>query len=189
MSQTTTPKTPASTSTQALATSRENIQAFGKHYDYDVTYLLEFTDASPGAFQAFEPIMPMGRYRKAAPLELMTVVKLAASRVEDCGPCLLLGVKMAREAGVPEEIIRGALQGGKGLSPELKEAHDYARAVAVNSSAVAEMLPKLEQRWGQEVMAELALVIVAMATYPTLKRALGHAQSCSVIPELGALAA
>lgn len=170
----------------SLAAARETIHGFGKHYDYDVTYLLEFMDASPGAFQAFEPVMPMGRFRKAAPLELITVAKLAASRVEDCGPCLLLGVKMAREAGVQETTIQGALHGGKGLNPELKEVHDYARAVAVNSSAVADLLPKLEERWGREVLAELALAIVAVATYPTLKRALGHAQSCALIPELAA---
>lgn len=173
-------------STDKLTAARENFQAFGKHYDYDVTYLEEFMDASPGAFQAFEPVMPMGRYRKAASLELIFLVKIAAGRVEDCGPCLLLGVKMAREAGVSEEIIRGGLQGGKGLSPELKDVHDYARAVAVNSSAVTDLLPKLEQRWGREVVAELALAIVAVATYPTLKRALGHAKSCSLIPELAA---
>lgn len=175
--------TPTTTTTSA---ARETIQSFGKHYDYDVSYLEEFMDASPGAFQAFAPVMPMGRYRKAAPVELIFIAKIAASRVEDCGPCLLLGVKMAREAGVSEAIIQGALHGGKGLSPEFKEVHEYAQAVAVNSERVTELLPRIEERWGREVVAELALAIVAVAVYPTLKRALGHAQSCALIPELNA---
>lgn len=186
MSQTTPPTASSITHISPLATARETIRGFGNHYDYDVTYLEEFMDASPGAFQAFEPVMPMGRYRKAAPVEMIFVAKIAASRVEDCGPCLLLGVKMAREAGVPETTLQQALHGGKDLSPELKEVHDYARAVAVNSERVKELLPRIEERWGREVVAELALAIAATAIYPTLKRALGHAQSCALIPELNA---
>jgi hypothetical protein len=172
------------TSTDQINASKEYIRAFGKHYDYDVTYVEEFMEASPGAFQAFEGVMGMGQYHKAAPLDLLVIAKLTASRAEDCGPCTLLGVKMAREAGVAEEVIRGALRGGEGLTAEQREVRDYARAVAANEVLAPELLERLEKRLGKEVIAELAIAIVGARIYPTLKRALGHATSCSLIPDL-----
>src|SRR5688572_3944652 len=58
-------------STDQLAASREQIRGFGQHYDYDVSYLEALMDASPGAFQVFEAAMGMGRFRKAAPIDLL----------------------------------------------------------------------------------------------------------------------
>ncbi|MEZ0389104.1 MAG: hypothetical protein ACAI34_18660 [Verrucomicrobium sp.] len=175
---------PIPTSTDPINASRQYLRAFGQHYDYDVSYVEELLEASPGAFQAFEGAMATGQYRKAAPLELLALVKLTATRVEDCGPCTLLGVKMAREAGVAETVIQGALHRGRGLPPEQLEVHQYAHAVAANEPLDPEFLSRLKSRLGAEVMAELAVAIVGARIYPTLKRAMGHASSCSLIPEL-----
>ncbi len=169
-----------------LAASRETIRQFGRHYDYDASYLEELMDASAAAFQAFEAAMPMARVRKAAPVDLMMIAKLAAMRAQDCGPCTLLTVKIAREAGVAEEAIRSVLRGGEGLPPMQRDVHDYARALALNEDMEAGLLPRLVQNCGRETLAELAVNIIATKLYPTLKRALGHQQSCSLIPELAA---
>jgi hypothetical protein len=174
------------TNTDTLAASRQNIQAFGQHYDYDVSYLEELMDASPGAFQAFEAAMGMGRYQKSAPDELLMIAKIAAMRLQDCGPCTLLGVKMAREKGLPEALIQAALHQGKGLTPDQRDIYDYARGVTANVDLDPDLLPRLHARLGCEVVAEIALNIVSTQLYPTLKRALGHAQSCALIPELAA---
>lgn len=172
--------------TDRINSSRNSIRAFGRQYDYDVSYLDELMDVSPEAFLAFQGAMGMSQYHKEAPLDLLTIAKLTASRSEDCGPCTLLGVKMAREAGVPEAVIQGALRGGRGLSAEQLEVHQYAQAVATNEALDPDLLTRLEERLGKEVIAELALAIVAAKIYPTLKRGLGHASSCSLIPELAA---
>ncbi len=172
------------TTTDPLAVSREAIRAFGQHYDYDVTYIEELMEMSPGAFHAFEAAMPLGQYQKAAPTELLTIARIAAMRVEDCGPCMELGIKIVREAGVSEHIIRGALHGGKGLNAELLDVYNYARAVAANEEMDSELLPRLKARWGGEVIAELAIAITGTRLYPTLKRALGHAKSCALFPSL-----
>jgi hypothetical protein len=174
------------TSNDKLAAARENIKAFGQHYNYDVSYLEELMDASPGAFLAFEGAMGVGRYQKAAPKDLLFIAKITATRAEDCGPCTALGLKMAKEAGIPDAVVRGALKNGKGLSPEQLDVYHYARAVAANEVMDPELLPRLEKRWGREVLAELAVAIVGACVYPTMKRALGHAQSCALIPELAA---
>jgi alkylhydroperoxidase family enzyme len=167
-----------------LAAAREGLRAFAQHYDYDVSYLEALMEASPGTFFAFEGAMNAGRFQKAAPTELLAIAKITALRTEDCGPCTELSIKMAREKGVPDAILRGALHGGKGLSPEHLEIHQYARAVAANEEMDPDLLPRLEARWGREVMAELALAIVGARIYPTIKRALGYAKSCSLIPGL-----
>jgi hypothetical protein len=174
----------SNTTTEKIAASREAIRAFGQRYDYDVGYVEALIEASPGAFTAYEAAMPMGQYQKAAPTELLTIAKLATVQVEDCGPCLELGIKLARESKVPESVIRGALQGGKGLSPEQLDVYRYARGVAENADMDPELLPRIENRWGREVIAELAIAIVATRMYPALKRALGYAKRCSLMPEL-----
>ena len=160
------------------------LRGFGAHYDYDTSYLEELLDASPTAFQAFEAAMPMARVRKAAPVDLIMIAKLAAMKAQDCGPCTLLSVKMAREAGLDEKRIRATLKGGEGLEREDRELHDYAVAVALNHEMPPDLLPRLRERLGAEVLAEIAVNIVATKLYPTLKRALGHSQSCALIPEL-----
>lgn len=169
-----------------IAASRQALRGFGQHYDYDVSYLEELLDSSPGAFFAFEAAMPMGQYRQSVPLDLLFIAKIAAMRQQDCGPCTELGMKIAREAGVSEPVIRGALHGGQGLNDEQLDVYHYARGVAANEELDPDLLPRLQKRWGREVIAELALAIVATRLYPTLKRALGHARSCSLFPALAA---
>ena len=172
------------TSSDPLAASRQALQEFGRHFDYDVGYLLELADASPEAFRAFEAAMPMSRVQKVAPAETVQIANIAGMRAQDCGPCTELCLKIAREAGVAEPVIQGALRGGEGLNAEQRDIHDYARAVALNEEMDPELLPRLEARLGKAALAEIAVNLVGMRIYPTLKRALGHAKSCSLIPAL-----
>ena len=171
-------------STENLEASREKIRGFGRHYDYDVSYIEQLLDASPGAFLAFEAAMPMGTYHNAAPADLLYIAKIAAMRIQDCGPCTELGVKKAREAKVPESVIQGALHGGKGLAPLQLDVYHYAQAVISYEDLPPDLLSRLESALGREVLAELALALVAARLYPTLKHALGHAKSCSLVPSL-----
>lgn len=164
--------------------SRKTLHGFGAHYNYDTSYLEELLDDSPIAFRAFEAAMPMARVRNAAPIDLIMIAKLAAMKAQDCGPCTLLTVKMAQEAGVKDSIIRAVLKGGDGLDGEHRDVYSYAVSVALNEELPADLLPRLREHLGREVMAEIAVNIIATKLYPTLKRALGHSQSCALIPEL-----
>jgi hypothetical protein len=83
-----------------------------------------------------------------------------------------------------EAIIRGALRGGEGLNSEQLDVYHYAGGVAANEDLDPELLPRLEARWGREGIAELAIGIVATHMYPALKRALGYAKRCSLMPDL-----
>lgn len=167
-----------------LSDSREALQSFGRHFDYDVGYLLALADASPEAFRAFEAAMAMSRVQKAASAEALHIAKIAAMRAQDCGPCTELSLKIAREAGVAEAVIQGALRGGKGLDGAQRDLHDYARAVALDEEMPPDLLPRLEARLGRAALAEIAVNIVGTRIYPTLKRALGQAKSCALFPSL-----
>jgi len=162
----------------------EETRSFGRHYDYDITWMEDLLERSPEAFEAFRGAMAMSGLSRKAPVELAAIARLAALRVEDCGPCLLLSVKMAREAGVSEAVIRGTLKGGEGLEGEALEVFRFARAVAANEPIDEPWRQELETRLGLDVIAELGVVIAGVRIYPTLKRALGHAKSCSLMPEL-----
>lgn len=172
------------TTIDSTLASREAARAFGHQYHYDVSYMEALLEASPGAYKAFENAMGMSRCQKVAPAELLAIVKITTMKIEDCGPCLELSLKLGREAGVDESILLGALRGGKGLSPEHLEVHQYAKSVAANIPMEPELLIRLQERYGREVMAELAVVIAGVRIYPTIKRGMGYAQSCSLMPEL-----
>lgn len=172
------------TSVDPMAASRQALEAFGRHFDYDVSYLLELADASPVAFHAFEAAMALSRVHHVAPLEAIHLAKIAGMRAQDCGPCTELSLKMAREAGVAEPAIQGALRGGNGLTAEQRDIYDYARAVALNEEMDPTLLPRLKARLGDAALAEIAVNLVGVRIYPALKRALGHAKSCSVMRSL-----
>jgi hypothetical protein len=84
---------------------------------------------------------------------------------------------------VPEVIIRGTLRGGEGPTPEQLDVYRCARGVAANEDLDPELLPRLKKRRGREVVAEFAIAIVATRMYPALKRALGYAKRCSLMPD------
>ncbi len=102
-------------------------------------------------------------------------------QTEDCGACLQLTVRQALEAGVSKQIIEAGLNGGQGLTNELKDIYQFAVAVASNIFCDDELVERLERNFGNTVIAELALCIAGARVYPTIKRALGYAKSCSLI--------
>jgi AhpD family alkylhydroperoxidase len=163
---------------------REAARAFGRQQDYDVTYMEALLEASPGAYAAFAAAMGMSRYQNKAPSDLLAIAKITATRVEDCGPCVELGIKLAREAGVSDAVIHGALFGGQGLSGPYLKVYQYARAVAANETMEPGLIEGLEDCYGREVLAELAVAIAGVKIYPTVKRALGFARSCPLMPSL-----
>lgn len=57
-----------------------------------------------------------------------------------------------------EEVIQGALRGGKGLNAEQRDVHDYARAVVLNEEMDPELLSRLRARVGEEALAETAFM-------------------------------
>lgn len=158
----------------------EFIDQFEEHYKYDCDYMREMLKTSPDGFKAFEGFLPMGRYKKATPIDVIFVAKLAAMKSEDCGACTQLNIRMAIEAGVPKDILKCVMNNGEGLSEELKDVYNFSVAVATNSVMPDGLYEKMESRYSREVIVELGLAIASTKVYPTIKRALGYAKSCAL---------
>ncbi|MDG2171007.1 MAG: carboxymuconolactone decarboxylase family protein [Opitutales bacterium] len=160
------------------SSAKTSLESFENHYEYDASYLHEVLDASPEGFEAFSKFGDMGMYRKTLSPEVFFVSKIAAAQTEDCGPCTKLNVRMAREAGVSDQIIRGAMT-GKGLRSDLEAVRVFSIAVAFNEVRPGQVEEMIDS-YGREGLAELALSIASMRVYPCMKRALGFDQSCAV---------
>lgn len=166
--------------TEQIESARTQTRQFGEHYDYDVRYLEDMLEASPDGFARFQAVAAMASYREALPPEVAFVAKIAAFSVVDCGPCLELTIKMGREAGVADAVLRGARRDGEGLSPELGEVHGYAAQIAAGGTPELERVERMRDRYSSAGLVEMSLGIASALLFPAVKRTLGHAQSCSL---------
>ena len=156
---------------------------FSRRYDYDVSYLHELAEVSPGAFVRYLMIAPLGQYRKAAPIDAYFAAKMVATRRADCGTCLKLVAKMAREANVDQTTVMSVLRDEPdGVSDDVQLAMRFANAVIDQDAVeVAETHQAIVERWGKAAATDMSLAVTFGTFFPMLKRGLGHAQSCEPI--------
>ena len=143
-------------------------------------YLRDLVAASGSAFRKFCLFLPMAGHRTAATAEQCAVARLAATLAEDCGTCVQAVVNQARAEGVPAAVLRAVLDNRAGELPEiLAEVHAFARAVATAAPDGGERAEALKRRLGLAAQADIAVAVASARLFPTLKRGLGHAVSCS----------
>jgi len=165
----------------SIAAYRTEIDNFEAHYKYDSTYMRELLDHSPEGFAKFNSFMPLSSHIEKLKLEDYWVAKLAAMQVEDCGECLQLNVRMALEAGVPKTLVQAAIQGGRDLPDQLRDVYDYAKSVANHELVDNELMDRIEARFDKGALLEFGLCIATAKVFPTIKRALGYAKTCSLV--------
>lgn len=134
-----------------------------------------------GALEKLQHFMPASSHRHAAPAELFAMARIGATRAEDCGPCTLIAARWALHDGLPRELVQAALDGAL-PEGDLADAYAFGRAVALGQPEAADLGAVLAARHGAAVRDELALTVATIRVYPALKRGLGIAQSCSVVP-------
>lgn len=148
-----------------------------------VDYLRHMARVSLSAFFKFAKIIPMASYRRSLPKEPYFVAVIVATRSEDCGPCVQIGVNHAKQAGVPLDVIQPALDRRPDLLPaDLAAVYRFAEAIVAKSPDADELRNVMRQQYGEEGLVEMALAIAACRVFPVTKRVLGYAKSCSVFP-------
>jgi alkylhydroperoxidase family enzyme len=151
---------------------------FGVPLDY-CRYMLK---VSLRAFFKFGKFLAVDEYRRVLPAAPCYVARIVAVRDADCGTCVQIAVNQARKAGVPAEVLQAVLDGRlDDLPEELREAYRFAEAVATQSGQEDEWRECIRQRYGDEGLIEMALAIASCRAFPTIKRALGYAVSCSAV--------
>lgn len=134
--------------------------------------------ARPSLF-AMRKAMGLLHYRKTLPVAAAAVAHIAAAKVHDCGSCVQIAVNLSRRAGVPRELLEAVAAGRVDSLPgSLAAVYRYAETVASGEDSL-ELRGRLTAEYGEAGLAELALTIAAAGYFPTLKRGLGHAVSCS----------
>jgi len=159
----------------------QEMESFSRHYRYDMDYLKEFLQASPEGFEKFANFRPLSYHREFLPLQTYWVSKLAAMQVADCGACLQLTVRMALEAGIDKPLVQACLQGGSRLPEKLKDIFDFATAVASYRNIDPLLEERIDAQLDKRQRIELGVCVATASVYPTIKRAMGYTQSCSLV--------
>jgi len=160
---------------------QKQISDFEAHYKYDSTYMRELLEYSPEGFTKFNNFMPLASHREKLSPEVYWTVKLAAMQVEDCGECLQLNVRFALEGGLSKQLVETILYSSDELPENLKDAYDFARNIAALTPADNALVERIETLYDKGALLEIGLCIASAKMFPTIKRTLGYAKSCSLI--------
>ena len=145
-------------------------------------YVREIAEASTAAVTKFALLAPFASHRRRLPKTAYHLVKLTVTGFADCGASVQITLNQALNDGVPQSYLRSVLQDHLDELPlALREVCEYARAV-VEGWDNPELRETLRSRYGTEGLAELAFAIGSAQLFPTVKRAMGHAQTCSTHP-------
>jgi alkylhydroperoxidase family enzyme len=158
------------------------IAAAEKDLGVPLDYCRYIVGVSLRASFKFAKFLAVDEYRRALPPAPCYVARIVAVRDADCGTCVQIAVNQARKAGVPAELLQAVLDGRlDDLPEELKEAYRFAEAVATQSGEEDVWREHIRRRYGDEGLIEMALAIASCRAFPTIKRALGYAVSCSAV--------
>jgi alkylhydroperoxidase family enzyme len=161
---------------------KRQIRSREKEFGVPLDYLVEMYETAPDAFWAFTKLTPAAEYRGKVPPAPYHVARLVATRHADCGTCVQLVVNMAKKDGVEQEVLKAVLGGRVEELPEsLRDVYRFAQAVVTQNGEAEPYRDRLKQVFGAEAVVELAMAIAMCQVFPTLKRGLGHAKSCSVV--------
>jgi len=117
------------------------------------------------------------------PTTAVHVASLVGSMAEDCGSCVQIGVNLARQAGVSREILQAVVRRTPEALPEqLADVYHFADAVTAGSPEQDDYRERVRQHYGDEGLVEIALAVALHRVFPTLKRGLGFAKSCALVP-------
>ena len=164
---------------------KRKLSAFGDAFGYDTSYGAELINVDVAAGLALARLSKVAAYRADAPAGAWYAAKIVAAMSEDCGPCVQLGITMAERGGVPDSDLRAIIVGDVArMSAEASLGYRFAKALLARSPDLDDLRAEIVQRWGQRALAAISIGIVATRTFPGLKWALGHGQSCQAV-EIG----
>lgn len=160
---------------------RDQIRRFEQAYEYDGSYLYDLLDRTPAGFARFHAARPMTSFREHLPAEAHYVAAITVMQHKDCGSCLQLNLKMAREEEVDPELLRTLLESPDKLPAPLQDVRRHAALVIADQEPDGECAARIREHYGEAAFGELALCIAGVQIYPTLKRALLKASACQVL--------
>jgi hypothetical protein len=162
------------------------IDKMERQFGYDATYMRDMLRISPGSFVKFGMLTQLVD-RGAAPGALLAAAGIAATLVEDCGPCTQISVDMATAGGLDPAILRGILAGDVvAMGNVAALGWRFAQASMARDMETADPLrDEIIRRWGEKGLLAVSLAITTGRMYPTVKYALGYGKACSRVTVAG----
>ncbi len=145
-------------------------------------YIGRMGETSFSGFLKFLGFLPVAGHRRKADKAVAHAVKVVATQHEDCGPCVQIAVNAALDEGVEPQMIRALLKRDHDELPsDVSLAVRFAEGVLANDGSEDAPRRQIESRLGSTVLTELCLGIATARVFPTIKRGMGFAKSCSLI--------
>ena len=167
---------------------KRKLRAFGAAFGYDIEYAVDLVDADVGAGQALGRLSAAANYCADAPAAAWHAAKIVAAMSEDCGPCVQLAVRMAEQAGVAASDLRAIVAGDVAqISDGASLGYRFAKSALARDGQLDPLRDEVVRRWGRKALGAIAISMMASRTFPALKYALGHGQSCQLV-EIGGVA-
>ena len=115
------------------AVYRQRIEKEEKRIGEPLELAHEMLKASPGLLTKYFMAAPLMSYGRSASATALHIVRIAALRAEDCGPCVDIGAAYGRVSGVEEQHIQAARQGRYDVLPEdLRRAALFGEAISLD---------------------------------------------------------
>ena len=144
-------------------------------------WLRALVSASLLGFFKFLLLTPFGNHRQRLPKNVWYVARLAATLHEDRGSCAQIVVSLARKDGISRVLVNSVMHGQpERLSDELADVYHFTQAV-LRQADDGVLRETLRSRYGEQGLVDIALTIATSRIIPTTKRALGYAQSCTLL--------
>lgn len=155
-------------------------RAVEKRLGVPADYIAELGKASFSGFVKFVLFLPLAGHRRKADATLLHAARLVVFQHDDCGSCLQGAINVALAEGVAPQIIEAVLaRDHSAMSQQVSLVTRFAQGILAMDCS--EQAPRVEisTQYGTTVLAELSLAIASARVFPTLKRGLGYAGSCT----------
>jgi hypothetical protein len=156
------------------------INKFGRAFRYDVTYMHDIADISPGAAYKLSRLPHFYKYRGPKAGQPVWTGALLASTLEgDCGPCAQLVIDMALAGGADAETLQACAEGRPQDAGAMGLGYRFANAAIAGDLAADSLRREIEAEFGKKAALSCAFAAASGRIYPVLKRGIGHGQSCT----------
>lgn len=159
---------------------RRGARAFGRAYNYEVSYMLDVINTSAGAGMRLSAFPLISQYRGPKAAQQVWVGAIFASTLEgDCGPCAQLVVDMAVKAGADPALLKRCFDGDAHSAGDVGLGFRFAMA-AIHGDLEADALrQEIEDKFGPRAVIAASFAAGSGRFYPVFKRGLGHGYACT----------
>ena len=158
---------------------RRGARAFGRRYDYDVSYMLDVIDSSAGAGARLSAFPLISQYRGPKAAAPVWVGAIFASTLEgDCGPCAQLVVDMAIQAGADPAALKHCFDGDPNLAGDVGLGFRFAMAAIRGDLEVDALQAQIAEKYGRRAVIAASFAAGTGRFYPVFKRGLGYGHAC-----------